>query len=141
MTDTFDVNEYKQMLEDILEMNKRYVVISGFGDIIFLDGSPIFKGFTKDNYWVIMGSDNDDMIVEAIMMDGAEHVDREGEYNFDAILKNVPGEYDEYGRCTMRGYLEIAWIELNFIQTFEQRDRQHKLDELLAKDMENLFKF
>ena len=133
------MTEYKQMFEDVLEMNKRYVVISGFGDIIFLDGSPIFKGFTKDNYWVIMGNNNDDMIVEAIMMDGATDADREGEYNFNAILKNVPGEYDEYGRCTLRDTLEIAWIELDFIQTFEQRERQNKLDELLFLDVDNLF--
>ena len=134
--------DHKQMLEGILEMNKQYVVISGIGDIIFLHGTPIFTNFTKDNYWVILGNhSNDDMIIESMTVDGAEHVDREGEYSFDAILKYVPGDYDEYGRCTMRDYLEIAYIDLKFNQTFEQRERQSRLDELLQKDMEDLFNF
>ena len=133
--------DHKQMLEDILEMNKRYVVISGIGDVIFLHGSPIFTKFTKDNYWVIMGNSNDDMIIESMTVDGAEHVDREGEYSFDAILKYVPGDYDEYGRCTMRDYLEIAYIDLKFNQTFLQRERELKLGEVLQKDMDDLFKF
>ena len=138
--------DHKQMLENILEMNKRYVVISGIGDVIFLHGTPIFTNFTKDNYWVILGNhSNDDMIIEA-MIDGAPEqkavdVDREGEYSFDAILKYVPGDYDEYGRCTMRDYLEIAYIDLKFNQTFLQRERELKLGEVLQKDMDDLFKF
>lgn len=133
--------EHKQMLEDILEMNRKYVVISGTGDIIFLHGTPIFKNFTKDSYFVILGNhSNDDMIIEAMTVDGADHVDKEGEYSFDAILKYIPAEYDEYG-CTMRDYLEIAYIELKFNQTFLQRERELKLGEVLQKDMDDLFKF
>ncbi len=131
--------DYKQMFEDIVEMNKQYVVISGIGDIIFLHGSAVFTGFTKDNYWIIMGNDNDDMIIEAMTVDAAENIDREGEYSFDAILKYVPGEYDEHGRCTMRDYLEISYIDLKFNQTFEQRQRQHKLDKIFSEDFDNLF--
>ncbi len=41
----------------------------------------------------------------------------------------------------MRDYLEISYIDLKFNQTFEQRERQSKLDELLQKDMEDLFNF
>jgi len=124
--------DYKQILDDILELNKQYVVISGFGDIITLDygnsTDRYFKEFTEDNYYVIMGKYNDDMIIES--MRESHSVDRDGEYSFDALLKYVPGDYDEYGRSTMRDCLEIVWIEWSFNQTFEQRDRQYKLDNL-----------
>jgi hypothetical protein len=40
----------------------------------------------------------------------------------------------------MRDYLEVEHIEFNLIQTFQQRERQSKLDEILNKDLEDLFK-
>lgn len=48
------------------------------------------------------------------------------------------GEYDSYGRCTCRSYMEIREIEIDFICTFESRDREEKLNNLLEIDIFNL---
>ena len=142
--------DYKQILEDIIELDERITVIRGFGDVIidpskartlgYLTDEMIFKDFKSDNYWVIMGRGTDELIVET-MSDVVCEVDIEGEYEFKAVLKWVPGDYDERGCPTMRDYLEVEHIEFDFIQTFQQRERQEKLDLVLSKEIEDLFKF
>jgi hypothetical protein len=39
----------------------------------------------------------------------------------------------------MEDYLDIEHIELNFISTFEARDRENKLNEILSDDFDKLF--
>ena len=146
--------DYKQILEDILELDEQITIIRGFGDIVidpskartlgYLPEEMIFKEFKSDNYWIVMGRGTDELIVEAMseLVCGVTfQVEREGEYEFKAVLKWVPGEYDERGCPTMRDYLEVEHIEFDFIQTFQQRERQQKLDLILTKEMEDLFKF
>lgn len=136
--------DYKQILEDILELDERVTIIRGFGDIISKVtnkyGTCGFLNIKEDNFWIILGRGDYNMIIESFQ-DYEIPVDREGEYEFKAILKWIPGDYDEYGRCTMRDYLEVEHIDLDFIQTFQQRERQQKLDLILTKEMEDLFKF
>ena len=140
--------EYKQILEDILELDEQVTIIRGISDIImdplkshplgYLPEERIFKDFDKDSFWIVMGRGTEELIVES-MSESVCDVDRDGEYEFKAILKWVTGDYDEYGRCTMRDYLEVEHIEFNLIQTFQQRERQSKLDEILSEDLEDFF--
>lgn len=142
--------EYKQILEDILELDERITIIRGISDIImdplkshplgYLPEERIFKDFNKDSFWIVMGRGTEELIVES-MSETVCDVDRDGEYEFKAILKWVPGDYDERGCPTMRDYLEVEHIEFELIQTFQQRERQLKLDEILSKDLEDLFNF
>ena len=142
--------DYKQILEDILELDERVTIIRGFGDIVidpskartlgYLPEEMIFKEFKSDSYWVIMGRGTDELIVEA-MSEVTCEVEREGEYEFKAILKWVPGDYDERGCPTMRDYLEVEHIEFNFIQTFKERERESKLNEIFNDKLEDLFNF
>lgn len=141
--------DYKQILEDVLEFDEQITIIRGFGDVIidpskartlgYLPEEMIFKEFKSDNYWVVMGRGTEELIIEA-MSEYVCDVDRDGEYEFKAILKWVPGDYDERGCPTMRDYLEVEHIEFDFIQTFQQRERQLKLDEILSDELEDLFK-
>ena len=141
--------DYKQILEDILELDERITIIRGFSDVImdplkshplgYLPEERIFKDFNKDSFWVVMGRGTEELIVEA-MSETVCDVGRDGEYEFKAILKWVPGDYDERGCPTMRDYLEVEHIEFNLIQTFQQRERQSKLDKILNKDLEDIFK-
>lgn len=139
--------DYKKILDDILELDDKIIVIRGFADIILNDlNNPLntrykFKDFNKDSYWILLGKDTDEMIIETMSDLGFDSVEGEGECEFKAVLKWIPGDYDEYGRRTMRDYLEVQYIELLFIQTFTQRDRQEKLDSILIKEMYDLFKF
>lgn len=138
--------DYKQILEDILELDERITIIRGFGDVIidplkartlgYLPDELIFKDFKSDSYWVILGRGTDEMIIET-MSEVVCEVEREGEYEFKAVLKWIPGEYDERGRCIMRDYLELEHIEFHFIQTFLEREREGKISDLL--DFDNLF--
>ena len=128
--------DYKQILDDIIELDERITVIRGFGDVIidpskartlgYLPDEMIFKDFKSDNYWVIMGRGTDELIVET-MSDVVCEVDIEGEYEFKAVLKWIPA-YERLFR--------IEHIEFNFIQTFQQRERQSKLDEILNSDLD-----
>lgn len=141
--------DYKQILEDILELDEQITIIRGISDIImdplkshplgYLPEERIFKDFNKDSFWVVMGRGTEELIIEA-MSEYVCDVDRDGEYEFKAILKWVPGDYDERGCPTMRDYLEVEHIEFDFIQTFQQRERQLKLDEILSDELEDLFK-
>jgi hypothetical protein len=141
--------DYKQILEDILELDERITIIRGISDIImdplrhplwYLPEERIFKDFNKDSFWIVMGRGTDELIVES-MSEFVCDVDKDGEYEFKAVLKWVPGEYDERGCPTMRDYLEVEHIEFNLIQTFQQRERQSKLDEILSKELEDIFNF
>lgn len=142
--------DYKQILEDVLELDEQITIIRGISDIImdplkshplgYLPEERIFKDFNKDSFWIIMGRGTDELIVEA-MSEYVCDVDRDGEYEFKAILKWVPGDYDERGCPTMRDYLEVEHIEFELIQTLQQRERQLKLDEILSKDLEDIFNF
>lgn len=144
--------DYKQILEDVLELDERITIIRGFGDIIIDDYlnvpllnnnskfSTKFRDFNKNNYWILLGRGTDEMIVETMSEIGCD-VDREGEYEFKAVLKWVPGDYDERDCPTIRDYLEVEHIEFDFIQTFQQRERQEKLNLVLSKELEDLFKF
>ena len=139
--------DYKQILEDILELDERITIIRGISDIImdplrhplgYLPEERIFKDFNKDSFWIVMGRGTEELIVESISESVCD-VDRDGEYEFKAVLNWVPGEYDERGCPTMRDYLEVEHIEFDFIQTFQQRERQLKLDEILSKDLVDFF--
>jgi hypothetical protein len=136
--------DYKQILEDILELDERITIIRGFGDVIkskqYQSSMSGLLNLKEDNFWIILGRGDHKLIIESFE-DYEIPIDMEGEYEFKAVLKYLPGEYDEYGRCTMRDYLGVEYIEFNFIQTFQQRERQQKLDEILSKDLEDLFKF
>jgi len=132
--------DYKQILEDILELDETVTIIRGFGDVIIgTSNEMIFKNFKSNNYWIVMGRGTDELIIEA-MSDAVCEVEREGEYEFKAVLKWVPGDYDERGCPTMRDYLEVEYIEFDFVQTFQQRERQEKLNLVLSKELEDLFK-
>ena len=132
--------DYKQILEDVLELDEQITIIRGISDIImdplkshplgYLPEERIFKDFNKDSFWIVMGRGTEELIVES-MSECVCDVDRDGEYEFKAILKWVPGDYDDY--------LEVEHIEFNLIQTFQQRERQSKLDEILSEDLEDFF--
>jgi hypothetical protein len=139
--------DYKQILEDVLEIQESITVIVGYADIIGysdITNNTTYNYYFKDDltnesFWRVIGRGDDDLILESLQEFQCE-VDMEGEYEFKAVLKWIPGDYDEYGRCTMRDYLEIEHIEFNFIQTFQERERESKLSKILSDEFEDLFK-
>ena len=140
-----------ELFQEIMDIHDNWTAIVGCIDIVKLDNNFTIKrpynsdkvnklanDFTQDDFWTIIGKGQPELIIEALNEYDFE-VDREGFYEIKALLKWIPGDYDEYGRCTMRDYLDIEHIELNFISTFEARDRDSKLDKILSDDFDNLF--
>lgn len=108
---------YKEIMEDLIESSKRFVVVQGIADVVDRGGWMGFKEGQKDFYWHIIGSaEIEEEIFEIELEDGI----REGEYDFSAIFQIFRHD----GAC-------IEHISTNFIQTFAEREREQKLLDLL----------
>lgn len=129
-------------MEQVIEIDKDFVVVHGVSDITNKTECTFENGITKcfnlgfyfkdlkdDSFWKIIGRGENESVVESLNEFECD-VEVEGEYEFKAILRWIPGDYDEYGRCTLRDYLEVEHIEFNLIQTFQQREREVKLNTL-----------
>ena len=133
--------DYKQILEDVLELDERIVVVVGHADITnHAAYHYYFKDLTSESFWRVIGRGDDNPILESLNEWQCD-VDTEGEYEFKAVLRWESADYDEYGRCTMSSYLEVEHIEFNFIQTFKERERESKLNEIFNDKLEDLFNF
>ncbi len=126
---------WKDIMDYVFELDEEIAVIIGCSDIAHKDGysSLYFKDLTVDSFWTVIGRGDN----ELILRDALEHwgcdVDKEGEYEFKAILKYYKGDYS----VGESGHWEVQHIEFNFIQTFLERERECKLDKIL--DFDNLF--
>lgn len=135
---------YEELLEYLIDISKNTTLIKGFADLHRVDAHLAereyqFKNIKVDSYYKIIGNcDNDEMIIESLSCE-VINADREGEYEFTVFLKYIQGEYDEYGRCTSRDYLDIDYIKIEFIQSFEERNRERVLNSLLESEFEKMF--
>ena len=122
--------DYKEIMESLNDLTNQYVLITGTFDLFE-------ERATKIEYWIKAGSGNEELMEEAIKCYEFEK-ERNGFYGFMALMTYDGGQYDNYGRCECRAYMEIREIDLNFICTFESRNREDKLNILLHEDF-NLF--
>lgn len=113
-------NYYKDLIEDIIDINKNINIVLGSVDI--RDNLLIINSEFSYHYSII-GGGNEILICESLENYDKINLD-DGEYEFKAVLKWCPEDH-HYG-----GYLDIEYIEFNFIQTFIQRERQIKLENL-----------
>ncbi len=127
--------DWKDLMDYVFELDEEVAVVIGCSDIVHKEGysSLYFKDLTVDSFWKLIGRGDN----ELILRDALEHwecdVDKEGEYEFKAILKYYKGDYS----VGESGYWEIQHIEYKFIQTFLEREREEKLETIL--DFDNLF--
>lgn len=113
---------YRDLMYDIIETNQSYTVVQGIGDVVSgVYGDMGFKPDQKDWFWLWSGFDNDvEQYLYDIYLDTKGQP--EGEYEFTGIFTRSRDEG-----------LVLEFIELQFIQTFEQRHRERVLDELLEE--------
>lgn len=142
--------DYKETFDNFIELTDRFTIISGHIDIAkyidgkfrcrygehFTDINPLSELFTCDNFWIIAGKGCNESILDDIR-EYEYDVEKEGEYLFKAMLTYYNSETDDYGRTIMRGYYDIVHLELEFIQTFESRNREKRIDTILGDDIFN----
>jgi hypothetical protein len=125
--------DWKEIMDDILELEESVVVIIGCCDIVIGETGYTFKNLNQDSYYRVIGRGADEDIIECLddySFDEDDGVSKDGEYEFKAIMKWYRGDY-ETGE---NGYFDITHIELKLIQTILQRERNEKLDNLLDFD-------
>jgi hypothetical protein len=127
-------NDWKEIMDDILELEESVVVIIGWCDIVISETGYTFKNLNKDSYYRIIGRGSDEDIIECLedyAFDEEDGVSTDGEYEFKVIMKLYRGDY-ETGEP---GYFDITHIELKLIQTILERERNEKLDNLLGDEL------
>jgi hypothetical protein len=126
---------WKDIMDYIFELDEEVAVIIGCSDIDHKEGysSLYFKDLTTDSFWKVIGRGDNESILQDVLQHWECDVDKEGEYEFKAILKYYKGDYS----VGEMGYYEIVHIEYKFIQTFLERERNSKLEKIF--DFDNLF--
>ena len=131
-----------EMIDNIEGYTKRFTIVRGMCDIVekkFVFSSPGSNYvITNNDYWIMLGNLNDEAIKEVFESSyfGADDgVQREGCYEYKACIYyesgnwNVPGEL----YCTKQSAeLYIDYIEFVFVETFESRLRNERLEQLLG---------
>lgn len=123
---------YNELIDDLLEIDHNFILIKGNSDVKKVKESFQFKEIKRDDFYIIIGGGNEDYIIESLKEERFS-VDREGDYEFIFLLKYIEPEFDS-GHMIMRGYYEILESRLQFIQTFEQREREEKLNDILTDE-------
>ena len=124
-----------EMIDNIEDYTKRFTIVRGMCDIVekkFVFSSPGSNYvITNNDYWIMLGNLADEAIKEVFedsyfgLDDG---VTREGCYEYKASI------YYESGTWNEPGELYIDYIDFVFVESFESRMREDKLNKLLGLD-------
>jgi hypothetical protein len=138
---------YKEIMDDIIEMSNKYTVVSGQFDLVseeftygLLNQVNIQKMVPKDiSFYSHLGYADDKEIESSIM---EEHFDPksflEGTYTFNAMLEYNPSEWEGSNQIS-RDYWGICHIETVLTQTLTQKIREQAIDSVIEDS--NLFDF
>jgi len=126
-----------EMIDSIEDYTKRFTIVRGYCDIVekklgvFSSPGSNYV-ITNNDYWTMLGNLHDDAIKEVFddsYFGSDDGVERVGCYEYKASI------YYESGTWNEPGELYIDYIDFVFIETFESRLREQKLNELLGKDL------
>jgi hypothetical protein len=131
--------DFEELIDNLKGISDKYTIIGGFIDIHATEGSDLYHIKEVDCYWTIIGK-ADNKQIEECLKDTEYKVEKEGCYKFDMVLKYESPEYGDYGRPISGGYWYIEYSKFELDHTFEQRERDSKLCDLLDCDLDDLFK-
>jgi hypothetical protein len=121
---------WKEILDDIIELNKNFVIVHGYCDITKSNIGFAFKNLNQNSYKTIIGTGYYKNIIECLndyaFNDADDGVNQDGEYEFKAIMKWYKDDWE----TEEPGYFDIKHIEVTLIQTLIQKNRNLKLNSL-----------
>jgi hypothetical protein len=126
------------MIESVEEYTRNHTLIKGYCNVVIDSINPrallnneYYK--VKDNFfWVVLGNSDDELINDIFNdSDFTENdgIEREGCYEYNAAVYYQSSTWEEPGESY------IDYIDFTFIETFEAREREIKLNQLLDNDM------
>lgn len=121
---------YKDVMNELDELSSDFTLVYGNFDLIKSNNYFTPKKESID-FFIKAGNGNEDLILESIF-DFEFQPDREGFYQFKLLMTYDGGQYDSYGRCECRSFMEIQHCEIDFICSFEAREREMKINDLLG---------
>jgi hypothetical protein len=115
----------EEIVEFIEDITKHKTIIKGITNIVNDDSYYMVK---DNDFWIVAGFlDNDS--IKLSFEDIDINVEREGVYEYTAIIYHYRG-YDEPSE------IYIDYIDFRFIETFQERDREEKLNKILFQDFD-----
>ena len=126
-------DHHSDMIESVESYTKHYTIIRGYCDVVIDPNRtlvPLYSVINND-YWIVVGNlcnELIDDIFEDSSFSSDEGIDRIGCYEYSACLYYSSGGWDEPSESY------IDYIDFKFVETFESRDRDQKLNELLGFD-------
>jgi len=132
---------HKEMIESVQEYTRNHTLIKGYCDVVIdeIAKSSAYRSYklsykVKDNFfWVLLGN-SDDELINDIFNDSEltenDGIEREGCYEYNAAIYYQSSTWDQPDESY------IDYIDFTFIETFEAREREIKLNQLLDNDNE-----
>ena len=131
---------HKEMIESVEEYTRNHTLIKGYCNVVIDENATkSYKNYkheykVKDNFfWVVLGN-SDDELINDIFNDSEftenDGIEREGCYEYNAAVYYQSSTWEEPGESY------IDYIDFTFIETFEAREREIKLNQLLDNDNE-----
>ena len=126
-----------EMIDNIEDYTKRFTIVRGMCDIVekklgvFSSPGSNYV-ITNNDYWIMLGNLVDDAIKEVFddsYFGDDDGVTRDGCYEYKACI------YYESGTWNEPGELYIDYIDFVFVESFESRMREQKLQALLGNDL------
>lgn len=126
----------KEIFDRLKKDSENYCLIVGWVDIHKDEDGTFYmqENISENEYLQKVGCFPEDMIRDAIG-NYEWHVDKEGMYEFFALLVTDIQEGDEYGN--KETYLVVDYIETEFLTSFEEREAKEKeiQDFSIGKDL------
>ena len=130
---------HKSMIEYVEQYTKNHTLIKGHCDVVvdettFGSVLPVILYYkVKDNFfWVVLGNSDDELINDVFIDSSFESVtdgiEREGCYEYNAAIYYQSSTWEEPGESY------IDYIDFTFIESFEAREREYKLNQLFSDE-------
>lgn len=120
--------EYKEIFDTLKSLTKNYCLVKGCGKIIKTDAGFVLKDFTDESYVSIAGLFAEDLIKQAFTEEFECDVEKEGVYEFTALLNYSAAQIGDYPppNIECQEYMTVDYIEYKFICSHEEAKQQQK---------------